>query len=122
LEGLVDPIIPLTMEIIENSLSDFQSECANWYKTDTLSQQASGTGGSNERMTYDIEDVSTSKIEKVTDKMKCCQFIVENDNDGNIKKASMSFHAYGVYEAMEIEARSDVRIVKSAILPAPGFW
>ena len=54
--------------------------------------------------------------------MKCCQFLVENDNDGNIKRASMSFHAYGVYEAMEIEASSDVRVVKSAILPAPGFW
>lgn len=62
MEGLVDPIIPLTMEIIENSLSDFQSECANWYKTDTLSQQASGTGGSNERMTYDIEDVPISLL------------------------------------------------------------
>ena len=73
-------------------------------------------------MTYDIEDVGKKDIELVTGKMKCCQFLVENDNDGNIKRASMSFHAYPVYEAMEIEAGSDVRVVKSAILPAPGFW
>jgi predicted aldo/keto reductase-like oxidoreductase len=54
-------------------------------------------------MTYDIEDVSKKDIELVTDKMKCCQFFVRNDDDGEIRDAAMSFHAYPVYQAMRID-------------------